>query len=209
MKKSEILATLAVAVLLALVFGIPVGAWLQTLSRKANFDLAAWSQAVFSIFGIGVAIYVPWAIHRREQHASDQARNTYRNILRDAFTTLREPLLYLSRARALFDLVEDGGYQENDLQSFAANLRDAIFSLRESLAVIDELDDINRLDRFGAVRAIFFFRRAAKANLSTFEGEDNWLHDHQTEAVCRNAANNLEEPATELLNRVDDVIAAI
>lgn len=74
MKRSEVLGLLAVATLIAAVFGLPAGALLQRLSTNVTIDLAAWTQAIGSIVGIAVAIYVPWKIHRREIAEKAQER---------------------------------------------------------------------------------------------------------------------------------------
>ncbi|MBX3520468.1 MAG: hypothetical protein KF835_10690 [Xanthobacteraceae bacterium] len=63
----KVFATLLVAAVIALVFGIPLGAFLQIFSSKQQIDWAAWFQAIFSILGIAIAIYVPWRIHQRER----------------------------------------------------------------------------------------------------------------------------------------------
>gem|GEM_PF-6707282 len=63
----RVIAVLGVSAILAAAFGLPVGAFLQTVASKQQIEWAAWIQAIFSIAGIAIAIYVPWRIHQRER----------------------------------------------------------------------------------------------------------------------------------------------
>lgn len=181
-----------------------------TLANFSGADWAAWTQAVSSIIGIGIAIYVPYRIHRKEVAATERIRGSYKQILREAFRSLDEPLNYLARAPAYFEAIDqDHENVEVNLRNFAEFLKDAVISLRESLSVLKELDDIKKLDHFGAVRAIFDFRVAANQHLPLFEREYQWLQDHQTLAVLENAARNLEAAADELKGAAESVLVAL
>lgn len=181
-------------------------------------DWAAWVQAIGSVAGIAVAIWVPWKIHRSEQQAIQRAKDAYKSLLRDAFKNLRAPIVHLDAISDFsYDLVSplpgtrspqraDSGLPEET----ASQLSSAIEKMSDVLVVIREIEDVKRLDDFNSILAILDLRRKIEAAVPEFEKELAWLHDHgNSRAVVSNAIKKLGAHTFELRSGIDRVLDAL
>lgn len=87
-----------------------------------NEGLAAWVQAVGSLIGLGVAIWVPWRIHQRELRAAAEPRLRKLNMLKNAFKLQRNAIDYFLAMEGLFsgDKMEQANLPEVSAQAYKA-----------------------------------------------------------------------------------------
>jgi hypothetical protein len=160
-------------------------------------------QAVGSLVGLGVAIWVPFRIQDREQKARQKERSSYRVLLLDAFEALQTPIEFLEQA----SMPESG---EADPHETADQMANSIESMNDILAVVSKFEDVTRLDQFTAVLKILSLRRKLEDAKPTFEKEYNWLSDHpESEAVLRSAIGTLGAEAAELRPLIDEVVSVL
>ena len=167
-------------------------------------EWAAWVQAIGSVIAIAVAIWVPWKIHNRERKAVEQASNAYKRILAEALEDLRKPIAYLT-ALSDFAGVRISGREVDPVET-ADQITNAIVSMKEANAILDHLDELNRLDRFGAIRAIFNVRRKLREHMPKFEREFGIVETHPTEKVVEIAIYELGSRAHELREAIEAAI---
>jgi len=166
-------------------------------------DYAAWVQAVGSIAGIAVAIWVPWRIHKSEQQAVQRAKDAYTNLLRDAFRNLRNTIEYLN------NVAPETSWKDQQPQDVARELSSALVKMQDLSIVLSEIQDVKRLENFDAVLAILEFRRALDSAKPAMEKEALWLGDHgKSPHVVTNALATLKYHAEDLLYGIDKVLAA-
>jgi hypothetical protein len=175
-------------------------------------DWAAWVQAVGSIIAIAVAIFVPWKIHQSRQAAAQRITDSYRSLLREAFTNLSEPIVYLHEI-GTFNSGEDSNVAGSELlnpKEDAANLRSAIDKMNDAQIVIKEIEDLRRLDDFKSIIAIFDLRRTIAEAQPEFERERAWLEDYgDSAAVVRRAIRKLGSRSSDLRLKIDRVLQAL
>lgn len=167
-------------------------------------DYAAWVQAIGSVAGIAVAIWVPFRVHQSEQRATQRAKNAYSNVLRDAFSNLREHLAYLDEVDPEPDWTEQQPHQ------VAEQLSLALEKMEDLSVVLSEIQDLKRLDNFNAILAILEFRRSHEEAGPALKNESRWLTGRgHSPNVVNNALATLKYHAEELLERTDKVLAAL
>jgi hypothetical protein len=172
-------------------------------------DWAAWVQAIGSIAGIGIAIGVPFALYSREQKERRLERGSYRMLLLEAFSELYRPIAYLAGLKTVVDGLPPGTARVPPEEN-AKHLAGAVVSMRDALNVVNEIEDVNKLDRFEAVLGILALRRMLKEAMPTFEKEHRWLEGHpESDAVVGSAFNTLTYHAIELEPAIARVIKAL
>lgn len=205
--RGGVVSAVGATAIVALLAGIALGR--ETFGFNPTSEVtAAWVQAIFSVVAIGVAVWVPWRIHQREQIAIEKVQWSYTQILIDAFTALREPIVTIT---AVVDFADNPLPQgvTTASQAMASNLSDLIVSMRGAAAILDELDAIRRLDQFGAIRSIFVFRAKVREHMPTFEREHGIVSKHPTGPVVNIAIANLGAAAWELRESVDQVLGVL
>jgi hypothetical protein len=172
---------------------------------EAHNGLASLAQAV----GVIVSLWLTQHIASREQREQRHFRDSYRNLLRKAFTNLREPIAYPD-AVTVSASAHAPARAKGPPEETAKQLSSAIKKMEDALAVIREIEDVNKVDNFKAILAIIDLRRKIEGAMPTFKKEQAWLQEHGTnEKVVGNAVVTLAGPTYDLHQGINVVVSAL
>lgn len=107
-------------------------------------NLSDWAQAVGSLLGIGIAVYVPW---RQRQYQIDEERRRDRELLEIMHTALYQPVEgYRADCTYLYTDLRATRHRRNQMPKFLFDRPPEFNQFREKLYLLGDLGDkINKL----------------------------------------------------------------
>jgi hypothetical protein len=173
---------------------------------ELHHGLAGWVEAL----GVIGSLLLTQHIATREQRARRESLFSYKRLLIDAFKNLREPMSYLDELNWKAPAHNPAIAVQGSSEETARQMADAITRMQDAQVVVQALEDINRLDQFQAILAIFHLRREISEARPIFERELAWLKDHgNSEHVVGSAVATVGGLANILIILIDNVLAAL
>ena len=187
--------------------------WSQTQLPKdfliwieAHHGLAGWVEA----FGVIGSLILTQRIASRELRTQRQNKLSYRKLLVEAFENMRAPLEYLSELNVTAPAHNPSLAVQGSTQETARQMTAAITRMQDAQTIVHALEDINRLDDFGGILAIFNARRMIEAAMPVFKKELSWLEAHpESENVVSSAVMTVGSHASDLVTSIDAVLSAL
>lgn len=184
-------------------------------------DIAAWLQAIGSIVGIAIAIFVPYTIHRREQRAADAPMRAYKSILRDALSDLAMPLAAISAIGPSAETpdrseppVQRQGrrYSAEERRQAAETAQDIahlLSMMTEAANIIDEVEGIGKINTYELIKANFKLKRKISQYKDLLTRESALLVGTPTPPVVQISIAKLREPIEEIYHAVQMSLVAL
>jgi hypothetical protein len=194
------------AISVAAVTAFLIGLWAGSFNTASGRDWPAWVQAIGTIIAVVAAITVPTRIHLNEQKEARRQRGSYKNLLRSAFISFRDAVSQVQQIR----LGMGNGVAWIPGPDVAQQLSDALRTMRNLSAVLNEIHDIKRLDDFEVILPLLDFRKKLEGAKDDFEREAGWLQEHPNSInVVASAVNTLGHRAEELRPDIDRIISVL
>jgi len=174
--------------------------------------LSGWAQAVGSFVALGVAIWVPWQIHVREQRAAALPRLRNRAMLKTALAELDGGVDELINAEVLLGSEADGipsAITPNSVGMLSENHEEILRALLQSSALLSTVLSRSEVDQYELLRPIMVLRERLTEFSPALAKEANILRKHPTIGVLQNSIPETAYIASELRVWIDQALAAL